>query len=109
MQQEGKYVSTIVRAQRSRFLGTEDEYLCITLARPGQSENSSRLGGEYAQGRNISVTLGLLINADVKRQIKWLDDVAIQARCDVQWVTAYRLDRWLLKLVCFSRLRRFSS
>ena len=80
MQQEGKYVSTIVRAQRSRFLGTEDEYLCITLARPGQSENSSRLGGEYAQGRNISVTLGLLINADVKRQIKWLDDVAIQAR-----------------------------
>lgn len=80
MQQDGKYVSTIVRAQRSRFLGTEDEYLCITLARPGQSENSSRLGGQYAQGRNISVTLGLLINADVKRQIKWLDDPAIQAR-----------------------------
>lgn len=80
MQQEGKYVSTIVRAQRSRFLGTEDEYLCITLARPGQSENSSRLGGQYAQGRNISVTLGLLINEDVKEKIQWLDDPAIQAR-----------------------------
>ncbi|MEL6656644.1 MAG: helix-turn-helix domain-containing protein [Bacteroidota bacterium] len=80
MQQDGKYVSTIVRAQRSRFLGTEDEYLCITLARPGQSENSSRLGGQYAQSRNISVTLGLLINEDVKRQIAWLDDPAIQAR-----------------------------
>lgn len=80
MQQDGKYVSTIVRAQRSRFMGTDDEYLCITLARPGQSENSSRLGGQYAQGRNISVTLGLLINEDVKKQIKWLDDSAIQAR-----------------------------
>jgi hypothetical protein len=80
MQQEGKYVDTIVRAQRSRFLGTDDEYLCLTLARPGMSNNSRRAVGKLATQCNVSVTLGLLINKDVKKQIKWLDDPAIQVR-----------------------------
>jgi transcriptional regulator with XRE-family HTH domain len=70
MQQEGKYVSTIVRAQRSRYIGTEDEYLCLTLARPGYP----------SPNRNVSVTLGLLVNDDVRRQVKWFSDPAIQLR-----------------------------
>lgn len=70
IQREGKFVSTIVGAQRSRYIGTDDEYLCITLARPG-----------YPSPRhNVSVTLGLLINDDVRRQVRFLDDPAIQAR-----------------------------
>lgn len=80
MQQEGKYVSTIVRAQRSRFMGTEDEYLCITLARPGISENNRRVSTKNSGRHNVSVTLGLLINDDVKKQIKWLNDPTIQTR-----------------------------
>lgn len=80
MQQEGKFVSTIVRAQRSRYEGTDDEYLCLTLARPGLSEGSLAQAGFHTPNRNVSVTLGLLINEDVKKQIKWLDDPAIQLR-----------------------------
>ncbi len=70
MQQEGKYTEQIVNVQRSRYIGTTDEYLCLTLARPGYPSPE----------RNVSLTLGLLINEDVKREIKWLDDPAIQLR-----------------------------
>ncbi|RME95825.1 MAG: XRE family transcriptional regulator [Bacteroidetes bacterium] len=70
LQAEGKYVNTIVRAQRSRYYGTEDEYLILTLARPAYP----------APNRNVSVSLGLLINEDVRKQINWLDDPAIQLR-----------------------------
>lgn len=68
MQQKGVFVNTIVRAQRSHFYGTEDEYLCLTLSRPGYP----------SPNRNVSVTLGLLINDDVRKQIKWIDDPSIQ-------------------------------
>lgn len=68
MQKDGMFVSTIVKAQRSRYFGTEDEYLCLTLARPAYPQPN----------KNVSVTLGLLINEDVRTQIKWLDDVSIQ-------------------------------
>ncbi|MEL6274634.1 MAG: helix-turn-helix domain-containing protein [Bacteroidota bacterium] len=66
----GENLQQIVDVQRSRYLGTEDEYLCITLARPGYP----------SPHHNVSVTLGLLINDDVKRTIKWLDDPNIQYR-----------------------------
>jgi len=68
MQKDGVFVNTIVRAQRSRFYGTEDEYLCLTLSRPGYP----------SPNRNVSVTLGLLINDDVRKQINWIDDPSIQ-------------------------------
>lgn len=70
MQREGKYTEQIVNVQRSRYIGTTDEYLCITLARPGYPSPE----------QNVSLTLGLLINEDVKRAIKWLEDPAIQFR-----------------------------
>lgn len=70
MQQEGKSVDTIVRAQRSHYIGTEDEYLCFTLARPAYP----------SPNRNVSVTLGLLITPLLLQQIRFLDDPAIQLR-----------------------------
>lgn len=70
MQQEGKSVDTIVRAQRSHFIGTEDEYLSLTLARPAYP----------SPNRNVSVTLGLLVNDELREKVKFLDDPAIQLR-----------------------------
>ncbi len=70
MQQEGKYVDTIVRAQRSQYIGTEDEYLCLTVARPAYP----------APNRNVSVTLGLLVDDRLRKQVRFLDDPAIQHR-----------------------------
>lgn len=70
LQRKGVFMSTVVRAQRSRYIGTEDEYLCLTLARPAYP----------TPNQNVSVTLGLLINEDVRRQVRFLDDPAIQFR-----------------------------
>lgn len=55
----------IVGIQRSRFYRTNDEYLCITLA--------------HASGdRNVSITIGILVDADSKAKIKFLNDPTIQ-------------------------------
>jgi XRE family transcriptional regulator, fatty acid utilization regulator len=70
MQQEGKYLDTFVRAQRSRYIGTEDEYLCLTIARPGYP----------SPNRNVSVTIGLLVNDELRSKIAFLDDPAIQVK-----------------------------
>jgi XRE family transcriptional regulator, fatty acid utilization regulator len=53
--------------QRSQFYQTNDEYLCITIVHPS---------GE----RNVSVTLGILIDSDSKNKIKFLDDADIISR-----------------------------
>ncbi len=68
MQAEGKSVDTIVRAQRSRFTGESDEYLCITLARSSYP----------TPNQNVSVTLGLLVNGDLRKKVRFLDDPSIQ-------------------------------
>lgn len=70
MQAEGKSVDTMIRAQRSHFIGVEDEYLSITIARTSYP----------APNRNVSVTLGLLVNDDLRRTARFLDDPAIQRR-----------------------------
>ncbi len=70
LQQEGKAVDTIVRAQRSRFIGTDDEYLCFTIARPAYP----------APNRNVSVTLGFLVNEALQDKIRFWNDPAIQLR-----------------------------
>lgn len=70
MQEAGNTVEAIVRAQRSRFIGTEDEYLCLTLARPAYPKPNY----------NVSVTLGLLVTPEVEQTIRFLDDPAIQHR-----------------------------
>ncbi len=56
-----------IEAQRSRYFGTDDEYLCISLART-----------DYPRaGKNVSVTLGLLITDDLRREIAFIEDPAI--------------------------------
>ena len=70
LQNVGKYVGTIVGAQRSRYFGTEDEYLCLTLARSATP----------TPDQNISVTIGLLINDELKKKINFVDDSSITFR-----------------------------
>ena len=59
-----------VRVQRSHFHDTPDEYLCLTIARRGYP----------APDKNVSVTLGLLVNDALRERIHWLDDPAIPHR-----------------------------
>lgn len=56
--------------QRSSYVGSKSEYLCISLAHPGGS------GTNY----NLSVTLGILIDNNSKRKIRFLEDSSIPFR-----------------------------
>lgn len=70
MQKTGKYVGTIVGTQISKYFGTEDEYLTFTLARPASP----------TPDQNVSVTIGLLINEELREKVKFLNDPAISHR-----------------------------
>lgn len=70
IQQGGKYVGTIVGAQRSKYLGTDDEYLALTLARPGNP------GSDI----NVSVTIGILIDEELSERINFLKDPSIGSK-----------------------------
>lgn len=70
VQQNGTFTGTLVKAQISHYLNTEDAYLCLTIARPSYPGPS----------QNVSVTIGLQINDDLKEKIKFLGDPAIPHR-----------------------------
>lgn len=70
MQQKGQYAETIVGAQRSHYFDTEDEYLCLTIARPAYP----------TPNQNVSVTLGLLLTDELRQHVRFLQDPAIQRR-----------------------------
>ncbi|MFM2269389.1 MAG: hypothetical protein RL757_2830 [Bacteroidota bacterium] len=53
--------------QRSKYFGTDDEYVCLTLARAGAK-------------RNVSVTIGIMVDNDVRKKIAFLNDPAIPTR-----------------------------
>ncbi|GAA3999443.1 hypothetical protein GCM10022408_08010 [Hymenobacter fastidiosus] len=57
---------TVIGAQRSRYFGTEDEYLCLTLARAGSATEPA-----------VSVTIGLLCDENLKQKVRFLEDPAI--------------------------------
>jgi len=59
-----------IDVQRSNYYGTEDEYLCLTMARMGSP----------APDQNISLTIGLLVNDKLRETISWLNDPAISSR-----------------------------
>lgn len=59
-----------IDAQRSQYFGTEDEYLCLTMARTDYP----------APGKNVSVTIGFLVNDNLRKTIAWADDRAIPNR-----------------------------
>jgi XRE family transcriptional regulator, fatty acid utilization regulator len=64
---EGGDISPLVGIQLSRYFRTNDEYMCICMARPS---------GE----RNVSVTVGILMDNDIKNKIKFLNDSQIPDR-----------------------------
>lgn len=53
--------------QRAAFLDTGEEYLCIAIAKPGYP----------TVGRNVSVTLGVMLDDHAKRTIRFWNDTAI--------------------------------
>ena len=69
-QEKGESVKAIARAQRSHYAHTDEEYLNLTIARPGHP----------GQGQNVSVTIGMLIDKKLKKQVQFLNDAAIQTR-----------------------------
>ena len=70
LQKEGKYAGTLVGAQRSIYHNTNDEYLSFTLSRAAHP----------APGRNVSVTIGLLLDDSIRQKIKFWNDPAIIVR-----------------------------
>ena len=70
MQAQHTVPSTLISVQRSKYFGTADEYLCFTI---------SRL--DYPSPiHNISVTLGIAIDENLKKTVQFLDDPAIPSR-----------------------------
>lgn len=67
MQLKGQHADYLVSAQLSTYYGTDDTYLCLTIARPAYP----------SPHKNVSVTMGLLITEDLKNKIKFLNDSAI--------------------------------
>ena len=67
LQQSQAFSSMLVKAQVSHYLNTEDAYLCLTIARaayPGPSQN-------------VSVTIGLQVNEELREKVNFLNDPAI--------------------------------
>jgi|AntRauTorcE11897_2_1112592.scaffolds.fasta_scaffold05290_2 transcriptional regulator with XRE-family HTH domain len=67
---EGTYRTPVIDIQKSRFHGTENEYLCISMARPLA----------ISEGKNSCITLGLLIDDKLKKAVNFLDDPNIPSR-----------------------------
>jgi XRE family transcriptional regulator, fatty acid utilization regulator len=54
--------------QKSRYFQTDDEYICFTIARPSSNN------------RNASLTIGILIDDEAKKRIRFLNDPNIPNR-----------------------------
>jgi XRE family transcriptional regulator, fatty acid utilization regulator len=54
--------------QKSRYFQTDDEYLCFTVAR------------RSSKARNASLTVGILIDGEAKKRIRFLNDPDIPSR-----------------------------
>jgi hypothetical protein len=58
-----------IGAQRSRYYGTDNEYICLTLARAATAAEPA-----------VSVTVGLLCDENLKRTVRFIADPAIPLR-----------------------------
>ncbi len=70
MQHSGKFAGVLVSAQRSVFFETGEEFLVFTLARPSYPSPQ----------RNVSVTLGMLVNDALRQKVGFLEDPALLRR-----------------------------
>ncbi len=57
----------LVGIQRSQYFNTNDEYLCFTIVRPSGI-------------KNVSITIGILIDNDSEQRIKFINDPNISVR-----------------------------
>lgn len=57
----------MVEIQRSKFMDTDDEYLCIALA--GAAHNRP--------GSHVCVSMGILVNDALRERVKFIDDPSI--------------------------------
>ena len=60
----------IIRAQISKYIGSSNEYLCFSIAKPMAP----------TPNMNSSVTIGLEVNAVLRRKIAFLNDLSIVSR-----------------------------
>lgn len=70
MQQAGHYTGALVGAQRSVYFDSKDEYLCFTIARPAYPSPE----------KNVSITIGILVDEALRKQVRFLDDPAISTK-----------------------------
>lgn len=66
----GEYGQPLCRAQVSRYLDSENEYFCISIARPSFNDPSI----------STSSTLGILINDDFKKHVRFWNAANVRAR-----------------------------
>jgi transcriptional regulator with XRE-family HTH domain len=66
----GTYTKPICRVQRSKYIGTDKEYLIISFARPSFKGSNA----------NNSISLGLLLTDQLKIKMKFWNDPAIPIR-----------------------------
>ena len=60
----------LAQAQRSRYINSKSEYLCITIGRPNTPSPKT----------NVSVTLGIQMDAVSRKRIAWMDAANIPTR-----------------------------
>lgn len=65
--EQGRAKDMTIGIQRSKYIGTDDEYLVISIARSGHPTPNS----------NVGVCIGIALNSQLKREIKFLNDPAI--------------------------------
>jgi transcriptional regulator with XRE-family HTH domain/Zn-dependent peptidase ImmA (M78 family) len=69
-QKSGKGDKPVIRAQISKYIGSENEYLCLSIASPMSP----------TPGINSSVTLGLLVNTNLRKKVAFLNDLSVKTR-----------------------------
>ncbi|EMR03667.1 helix-turn-helix domain-containing protein [Cesiribacter andamanensis] len=62
--------SLLCRVQRSKYIGSENEYLVLSLAKAHNPQPD----------RNSSLSIGLRISEALKRKVRWWNDAAIPVR-----------------------------
>ena len=67
---ENKDIKFLSNVQKSSYIDSKDEYLCFTVAKSSSPSPNS----------DVSVTIGLQIDASLRKKIKFLDDPAISKR-----------------------------
>ena len=70
IREAGRYVEVLIGAQRSKYVTTGEEYLCISIA---------KLSGSRP-GHHAGLTIGILLDEESKKRISFWDDPQISQR-----------------------------